>query len=130
MGIKNSIEIDALPDNERSGRKEKIVTEIEQLKKEQKKVQMRFKLHHLRKHTAQEFVEDVFEQESYLQKLVLKRAKKVRNPNMYLGKSQCALDKFISQVDLVFQTKPLTYASKKVKCFYTTAFLSGILQRE
>ena len=82
----------------------------------------------MRKHKAWGFIEDVPEQESYVQKLALERAKKVRNPDVYSGESQRAFDKYVSQVDLVFRTKPLTYASKKAKCFYAAAFLGGIPQ--
>ena len=63
---------------------------------------MRTKLFHLREHKAQGFVKDVFEQESYAQRLVLERAKKVCNPNVYSRKSQRAFDKYVSQVDFVF----------------------------
>ena len=91
---------------------------------------MRFKLHCLRKHKAQRFVKNILEQEFYAQRLALKKVKKVHNPNVYLGKSQRALDKYISQVNLVFQTTPLMYASKKVKYLYAAAFLSSIPQRE
>ena len=126
MGAENSMEVDALPGNEESGREDEIAAEIERLKKEQKKVQMRTELHCLREHKAQGFVENIPEQKFYMQRLALERAKKVRNPDMYLGKSQRALDKYVSQVDLVFQTKPLTYASEEAKCFYVATFLGGI----
>ena len=96
IGVRDPMEVDAPPGNEKFGREDEIATEIERLKKEQKKVQMRTKLRHLKKHKARGFVKDVPEQESYAQRLALERAKKVRNPNVYLGKSQCALDKYVS----------------------------------
>ena len=126
MGARDPIEVDAPPGNEKSSGKDEIAAEIEQLKKKQKKVQMRTKLHCLRKHKAQGFVEDVPEQESNAQRLALEKAKKVCDPNVYLGENQCTLDKYVSQVDFIFQTKSLMYASKEAKCFYTVAFLSGI----
>ena len=89
---------------------------------------MRTELCCLREYKAQRFVKDIPEQESYAQKLALERAKKVRNSNLYLRKSQRTLDEYISQVDLIFQTKPLTYANKEAKCFYAAAFLAGISQ--
>ena len=91
---------------------------------------MRTKLRYLREYKSQRFIKNVFKQKFHAQRLVLEKAKKVHNPNMYLGKSQHTLNKYVSQVDLVFQTKPLTYASKEVKCLYTAAFLSGISQRK
>ena len=48
---------------------------------------MKFKLHYLRKHAAQKFVKDVFEKEFYVQKLMLNRAKKVCDFDLYLRKS-------------------------------------------
>ena len=42
------MEVDALPGDEKSDREDEIAAEIEQLKKEQKKVQMRTELHCLR----------------------------------------------------------------------------------
>ena len=89
---------------------------------------MRTKLHCLREHKAWGFVKDISKQEFYAQKLALKRAKKICNPNIYLRESQCALDKYVSQIDFIIQTKPLTYASKEAKCLYAAAFLSGISQ--
>ena len=87
---------------------------------------MRIKLHHLREHKAQGFVKNIPEEESYVHRLALERSKKICDPDVYLRESQHALDKFISQADLVFQTKPLTYASKEAKCLYAAAFLGGI----
>ena len=87
---------------------------------------MRSELHCLRKHVAQEFVKDFPKQESYVQKLALEKVKKICNLNIYLGKSQHALDKYISQIDHIFRTNALIYTSKETKCFYTTAFLFGI----
>ena len=49
---------------------------------------------------------------------------------MYLGESQRTFDEYVSQVDLVFWTKSLTYASKKAKYLYAIAFLGGIPQHE
>ena len=128
MGIRDPMKVDALPDNEKSGRKNEneIAAEIERLKKEQKKVQMRTKLHCLRKHKAWGFVENISEQKSYTQKLTLKRAKKVCDSNVYWEESQRTLNEYISQVNFVFQTKPLTYASEKAKCFHTAVFLGSI----
>ena len=130
MSAGDLMEVDAPPGNKESDGKDEIAAEIEQLKKEQKKIQMRTELHCLREHKAQRSVKDVLEQESYAQKLVLKRAKKVRDPNVYWKENQCAFDKYVSQVDLVFQTKSLTYISKKAKCLYAAAFLGGISQCE
>ena len=130
MGTRDLMKIDTPPSNEKFGGEDEIAAEIERLKKEQEKAQIKTKLHHLRKHNAQRFVKDVPEQKSYAQKLALESAKKVRDPNVYLGKSQHAFDKYINQVDLVFQTKPLTYASKEAKCLYAAVFLSGIPQRK
>ena len=48
---------------------------------------MKFKLCHLREYATQESVKNVFEQEFYMQRLALKRAKKVCNPNIYLRES-------------------------------------------
>ena len=48
---------------------------------------MKTKLHRLKEHNAQRFIEDVSEQKSYTQRIALKRVKKVRDPNMYLKKS-------------------------------------------
>ena len=45
MGVGDSIEVDAPPDNEGSGREEEIATEIERLKREQKKAQMKSEPH-------------------------------------------------------------------------------------
>ncbi|MCJ1426739.1 hypothetical protein MMC29_004642, partial [Sticta canariensis] len=39
----------------------------------------------------------------------LERAKSVREPEVYSGQNQWALDDFIKQFELVFETKPLTY---------------------
>ena len=50
MGVGDSIEVDAPPDNKKSSREDEIATEIERLKKKQKKVQMRIKLHCLKEH--------------------------------------------------------------------------------
>ena len=130
MDARDSMEVDAPPGNKKSGKEDEIAAKIEQLKKEQKKAQMRTKLRHLRENKAQRFVKDISEQESYMQKLALKKAKKVCDPDMYLEESQRTLDKYVSQVNLVFGTKPLMYASKKVKCFYAAAFLAGIPQRK
>ena len=96
MGAGDLMKINAPPDNEESDRKNEIAAEIERLKKEQKKAQIKIELYCLREHKAQGFVKDISEQESYTQKLVLKKTKKVRDPNMYLEKSQHALDKYIS----------------------------------
>ena len=38
MGARDPIEIDALPDDEESGREDEIAAKIERLKKEQKKI--------------------------------------------------------------------------------------------
>ena len=132
LGARDSIEIDAPPDNKRSSGEDEneIAVEIEWLKKEQKKIQRKIELRRLREHKARGFIKDVPEQESYMQRLVLERVKKVRNPDVYLGESQYTFDKYVSQVDLVFQTKPLTYASEEAKCLYAAAFLSGIPQRK
>ena len=56
MGVEDLIEVDAPPDNEKSGEKDEIAIEIERLKKEQKKAQMRTKLHCLKKHKVWRFV--------------------------------------------------------------------------
>ena len=129
-GAKDLMEVDTLPGNEEFGREDEIVAKIERLKKEQKKAQMKTKLHCLREHKAQGFVKNVFEEESYTYRLALKTSKKVRDSDLYLEKSQYTLDKFVSQADLIFQTKPLTYAREEVKCLSAVAFLSGILKRE
>ena len=52
MGAGDSMEVDALSGNEQSGGEDKIAAEIERLKKEQKKVQIKTKLRHLREHQA------------------------------------------------------------------------------
>ena len=96
IGAGDLIEIDAPLDNEESSGEDEIAAKIERLKKEQKKAQMRTELHCLREHKAQECVKDVLEQEFYMQKLALERAKKVRNSDVYLEKSQYALDKYVS----------------------------------
>ena len=87
---------------------------------------MRTKLRRLREHKAWGSVKDILEQESYAQKLALERAKKFRNLDIYLKKSSRALDEYINQVDLVFWTNPLMYASEEAKCLYAAAFLGGI----
>ena len=76
---------------------------------------MKSELYYLKEHMAQGFIEDISEQEFYMQKLALERFKKVRDPNICSRKSQCALDKFINYVNLAFQIKPLIYASKEIK---------------
>ena len=91
-----------MPGNKKSGKEDEIAAEIEQLKKEQKKAEIKTKLCCLREHKTWGFVKDVPEQELYAQKLALKMAKIVCNPNVNSEKSQHALDKYISQVDLVF----------------------------
>ena len=63
-----------------------------------------------------------------MQKLAPKKAKKIRNFNMYWKKSQCTLDKFISQVNIIFQTKPMTNIREKNKYLYLATFLSDISQ--
>ena len=45
---------------------------------------------------------------------------------MYSGQNQRALDTFFQQVDLVFETKPLTYRLEDEKCVYAASFLSGV----
>ena len=129
IDAEDPIEVDTPSGNEKSGGEDEneIATEIERLKKEQKKVQMRTKLRCLKKHKAQEFIKDVPEQESYMQKLALKKAKKICDLDVYSGESQCALDKYVNQVDLVFWTKLLIYTNKETKCFYTAVFLGSIL---
>ena len=54
IGIEDPMEVDAPPGNEESGGEyeNEIAAEIERLKKEQKKIQMKTKLHCLRKHKA------------------------------------------------------------------------------
>ena len=54
IGAKDPIKVNTPLGNEKSGRKDEneIAAEIERLKKEQKKVQMRTKLHCLREHKA------------------------------------------------------------------------------
>ena len=87
MSARDSMEIDAPPDNKKSGGENEITAKIERLKKEQKKAQIRNKLRHLREHKAREFVKNILKQESYAQTLALERAKKVRDSNMYSGKN-------------------------------------------
>ena len=76
MSAENSIEINVLLSNKKSGGQEKIATEIEWLKKEQKKAQIKSKLYYLKEHAAQKFVKNVFEKKFYTQRLALERAKK------------------------------------------------------
>ena len=52
MSIKNSIKVDAPSSNEKFGKKDKIIAEIEQLKKEQKKTQIKFELYCLKEHVT------------------------------------------------------------------------------
>ena len=85
MGAGDPIEIDTPLGNKKSGRKDEVAAGIERLKKEQKKAQMRFKLYCLREHKTQEFIQDISEQKSYMQKLALKRAKKSAT-SMYIRK--------------------------------------------
>ena len=66
IDTRDSMEIDALPGNEKSGKEEKIAAEIEQLEKEQKKAQIKSELLCLREHPARGFVKNILEQESYL----------------------------------------------------------------
>ena len=40
------------------------------------------------------------------------------------------LTSMFSQINLIFWTKPLMYASKEAKCLYKATFLAGILQRK
>ena len=63
--------------------------------------------------------------ESFKQRLTLERAKSVRDPDTYSGQSTRPLEDFIKQVDLVFETKPLTYRLELDKCVYTAAHLAG-----
>ena len=49
---------------------------------------------------------------------------------MYLGQSQRALDTFFQQVDLVFETKLLTYCLEDKKCVYAAGFLSGVFSQQ
>ena len=87
IGAKDTMEVNASLGNKKSGGEDEIAAEIEQLKKEQKRAQIKIKLHCLREHQAQRFVKDVSEQEFYAQKLALERTKKVCSPNVYLGES-------------------------------------------
>ena len=52
MGAGDPMEVDAPPGGEESGGEDEIAAEIERLKKEQKKVQMRTELRRLREHKA------------------------------------------------------------------------------
>ena len=63
---------------------------------------MRSKLYCLKEHKTQRYVKNIPKQEFYAQKLALKRAKKIRDPNMYSGENPLTLDKYISQINLVF----------------------------
>ena len=65
MGAENPMKVDALSDNEESGKKNEIAAEIRQLKKEQK-AQMGSKLRHLKEHKTQRFVKNILEQKSYV----------------------------------------------------------------
>ena len=64
--------------------------------------------------------------DNFKQRLALERAKSVWDPDVYLGQSQQALDTFFQQVDLVFETKPLTYCLEGKKCVYAADFLSSV----
>ena len=67
MGAGDPMEINVPLGNEKSGKEDKneIAAEIERLKKEQKKVQMRTKLHRLREHKARRFIKNILKQDSY-----------------------------------------------------------------
>ena len=59
MSTKGPIKVDASLGNKESGGEDEIAAEIEWLKKEQKKTQMRTKLRCLREHKAQRFVKNI-----------------------------------------------------------------------
>ena len=130
MDAKESIEVNALLGNKKSGGEDEIAAEIKRLNKKQKKAQIRTGLCHLREHKAWEFVKDILKQKFYAQRLALEKAQKVCDRDVYFGKSQCTFNKYVSQVDLDFWTKHLMYVSKEAKCLYVAAFLAGIPQLE
>lgn len=110
---------------------EAINARIAKLRKEKKKARRRAELQRVEQKAARGYVdEEDPNSEFFTQRLTLKRAKKVRDPDVYSGESQRALDDCLNQVALVFRTKPLTYASETDKCLYAANYLGGFPARE
>ena len=62
--------------------------------------------------------------------LLTTRHPKACSPDVYSGDIQQTLDNFYNQLDLIFQTKPLTYSLDKDKCVYAAGHFAGILSQE
>lgn len=122
---------DAQPPADEDNDQAKIDEEIARLETQERHAIALQRQARLRDRASRGFpVDDDVGSESYKQRLTLERAKSARSPELYSGENQRALDDFFNQLDLVFQTKPLTYSADKDKCVYAAGYLSGIPSQE
>ena len=117
------------PLTQQLSQQERINAEIARLADEELLITSQRKLEKMRERKALGFplpADEEIGTNDFKQRLALERAKSVRDPDVYLGQSQRALDTFFQQVDLVFETKPLTYRREDKKCVYAAGFLSSV----